>query len=503
MKRGFIMAVLGSVCISLAGATVGADESISYRVSELLVASSPSSSRSEEWKPGQGIALEVSGMEWIDDTLALSIRKGEIWMVDGALTGDPEKVSYRLFASGLHEPLGVTRDGDDLLVSQRAEITRLQDRDKDGVADTFLTECDGWNVSGNYHAYTYGPERDGKGDLWVTLNLGMGDLANNSVGWRGWGGVIGESGEFLPKSFGMRSPCGLGANLEGDMFFSDQQGTWIPATPIHHLRSGVFYGNQESLATMDDPAAPFQMTAIPKPNQLYPEAVAASPEFVPPAVWLPYNKMGRSATDIQLIDESGKFGPFDGQLLVGEFTNAAINRVFLEKVGGEYQGACFPFMTGFPAAVVRMAFGPDGSLFVGMTNRGWSSLGNRSYGLSRVSYSGSEPFAIQEMRAKPDGFELRFTRPVDPDTVAGAEVFSASRYTYLYSSAYGGEEMDTQPLKVKADDLSDDGMTLRLRVEGMKAGYVHELQVDGLLSSEGRSLDFPNAYYTLNQIPVE
>lgn len=482
---------------------IAAKEVPPYRIVELLAASSPSDSRSKEWKPGEGIPMEVSGMAWIGDTLAVSIRKGEVWMIDNALSEDREKIGYRLFASGLHEPLGLAVDGKDLLVSQRAEITRLQDNEGDGKADAYLTEGDGWNVSGNYHAYTYGPERDGKGNLWVTLNLGIGPLTNNSIGWRGWGGIIGEDGRFVPKSFGMRSPCGLGANREGDMFFSDQQGTWIPATPIYHLRPGVFYGNQESLGTLKSPGAPFQMSSIPKPNQPYPKALESCAEFVPPAVWLPYNKMGRSATDIQLIDEDGKFGPFDGQLLVGEFTNSAVNRVFLEKVDGEYQGACFPFLQNFPAAVVRLSFAPDGSLFVGMTNRGWSSLGNRSYGLQRVIHSGAAPFAIQEMRAKPDGFELRFTGPVDPGSITKPGALEMSSYTYQYSSKYGGNEIETKPHELGGIEVSEDGLRVRFQVKGLRPLFVHELRTNGIKSADGNTLDHPNAYYTLNRIPKE
>lgn len=470
-----------------------------YEVTEILTASSPSDSRSKEWKPGDGVTLEVSGMEWIGpDRLAVSIRKGEVWFLDGVLSKKPEEIRYTRFANGLHEPLGLLLDGKDLLVAQRAEITRLRDTNGDDIADEYLTEADGWGVTGNYHEYVYGPERDGKGNRWVTLNLGMGDLSDNGKGWKGWGGIIGKDGRFEPKSLGMRSPSGLGANLEGDMFFSDQQGTWIPATPVYHLRPGVFYGNQESLASLKSPEAPFQMTVVPKPNQPYPKALEESPEFVPPAVWLPYNKMGRSATDIQVIDQDGKFGPFDGQLLVGEFTNAAVNRVFLEKVGGEYQGACFPFLGGFPAAVVRLCFAPDGSLFVGMTNRGWSSLGNRSYGLSRVRLE-KAPFAIKEMRAKPDGFELVFTEAVDPASLKNA--FAMSSFTFQYSSAYGGEEMETAELKVVSATPSADGVSVRLVVEGLKPLYVHELRTTGLKSVSGRELDHPNGWYTLNRIP--
>jgi hypothetical protein len=479
---------------------VFAQDKPAYEVFELLTASSPNDSRSKEWKPGDGLALEVSGMEWIGpDRLAVAVRKGEVWFIDGALSKDREEIKYQLFASGLHEPLGLLRDGEDLLVAQRSEVTRLQDADKDGVADAYLTEADGWTVTGNYHAYTYGPKRDGRGDLWVTLNLGMGDLTDNSAGWHGWGGIIGSDGKFSPQSLGMRSPSGLGANREGDMFFTDQQGTWVPATPVYHLRPGVFYGNQESLGSLKNPAAPFQLTSVPQANLPYPEALTTSPEFVPPAVWLPYNKMGRSGTDIQVIDQDGKFGPFDGQLLVGEFTNSAVNRVFLEKVEGEYQGACFPFLEKFPAAVVRLAFAPDGSLFVGMTNRGWSSLGNRSYGLSRVNFTGTAPFAIQEMRARPDGFELLFTEAVDKASLGKA--FAMSSYTYQYSSAYGGDEIDTKTLEITNVTPSEDGLTVRLVVAGLRPGYVHELRTSGLKSDSGRALDFPNAYYTLNRLP--
>lgn len=479
-----------------------AEEKPSYEIFEILAASSPSHSRSAEWTPGDGIAMEVGGMAWLGSgELAVAIRKGEVWIVENALAETKEEITFRLFASGLHEPLGVLVDGPDLLVAQRAEVTRLRDTDGDGVADAYLTECDGWNVSGNYHAYAYGPERDGAGERWVTLNLGMGKFADNATGWRGWGGVIGDDGSFVPKSLGMRSPSGLGANGAGDMFFTDQQGTWIPATPIYHLRPGKFYGNQESLASLENPDAPFRMETIPPANVPYPEALAAAPEFVPPAVWLPYNKMGRSATDLEWIDLDGKFGPFDGQFLVGEFTNAGISRVSLEKVGGEYQGACYPFLEGFPSAVFRLAFTPEGTLFVGLTNRGWSSLGNRSYGLCRVDFTGNSPFAIREMRAQPDGFEIEFTEPVDPASVEGA--FAMSSYTYEYSSRYGGEEILTKQHEIESVELSEDAVSVRLRVAGLRPLHVHELRTKGIRSGSGRELVTPNAYYTLNRIPEQ
>ena len=473
-----------------------------YERFEILTATSPTAPRSKTWQPGEGLALEVGGMTWTaDGRLAVTIRKGEVWLIDGVDGNSLEEINYQRFASGLHEPLGILQDGDSFLVAQRTEVTRLRDVDGDGVADEYLTAASGWNVSGAYHGYIYGPEKDGVGNLWITTNIDMGEHADNDGAWRGWGLTLNKNGTPKPQAGGMRSPSGLGANLEGDMFYSDQQGTWMPATPIHQLRRGVFYGNPSGMASQDLRGSPIKMNLELPENILYPEALEKVPTLVPPAVWLPYNKVGRSATDIQVIDQDGKFGPFDGQLLIGEFTNTEVNRVFLEKVGGEYQGACFRFLDKFPSAVFRLTFDPAGNLYVGMTNRGWSSLGNRAYGLVRVNWNGTIPFEIKEMKAKHDGFELVFTEPVDPQTASDIGSYQLHNYTYLYSHAYGSDEWDGEDNIITEAIVSEDRLTVRLRVNGLRAHYVHELHAKGVTNPSGKTLIHPEAYYTLNRIP--
>ena len=484
----------------LSAAALGAAPS--YDIADILTASTAADTRAKDWKPGQGLALEVSGMDWTaDGRLALCIRKGEVWLLDGVLAPKPDKVGFKLFAAGLHEPLGLLRDGKDLLVTQRTETTRLRDVDGDGVADEYLTAGAGWNVSGAYHGYAYGPKRDGRGDLWVTLNVDMGDHSDNKAPWRGWGGIIGKDGRFVPMAAGMRSPCGLGANREGDMFCVDQQGTWIPTTPIYHLRKGAFFLNPEGIASEKLPDSPLRLSAKIPEKRPYPDAVRALPEMRPPAVWMPYNKMGRSGTDLAVCDAGGKFGPFDGQMFVAEFTDAKISRVFMEKVGGEYQGACFPFVGGFASGIVRLTFAPDGSLMVGMTSRGWSSLGTKAYGLQRLRYNGNVPFAIKEMRARPDGFELVFTKPVDRARAVDVASYRMSSYTLLYSGAYGSDEILTAPNPVTSAVVAADGLSVRLKVGALRELHIHELHADGVKSEAGEPLDHADAYYTLNRIP--
>lgn len=448
------------------------------------------------------LTLEVSGLARLPGgRLAVAIRKGEVWIAENPYAEDGAGIRWRRFASGLHEPLGLAFREGNLFTTQRTEVTRLRDTDADGVADEYLCVAKGWGVSGNYHEYAYGPKLDHAGNFWVTLNCTMGKRPLAQDDWRGYSLCIAPSGEWQPVSGGMRSPCGIGINANGDVFYSEQQGNWNAAGAVHHIRQGAFHGHADSFAFCERPGAPFARPAQMVERVPVPEAARRMPVFKLPAVWLPYRKMGMSATDIVLDATAGKFGPFEGQFFVGEFAMSQINRVFLEKVSGEYQGACFPFFDGFQSGVLRLEFGDDGSLFAGQTNRGWNSFGTRSYGLQRVIWNGLTAFEIKTMAARPRGFRLTFTRPVRRESVPVA-AWRMRSYTYEYHAEYGGPEVETKELAVRIAEVADDARSLEIIVDGLREGYVHELQVEGLLSVEGEALVHPVAFYTLNRIPV-
>jgi len=479
-----------------------------YAVTELFTSRTLSHSRDTAWRPGKGVAMEVGGLDVLPDgRLAVAIRKGEVWLIENPSAESVEFMEMRPFAVGLHEPLGVLYHDKSLYVTQRTELTRLRDTDGDGLADEYIRAAGGWHVSGNYHEYIFGPKRDGHGNLWITTNLGIGQGSDNKKPWRGWGLMLTPEGDLKPMCAGMRSPSGIGANAAGDMFFTDQQGNWVPTNTLHHLRKGAFYGHPDGLAPQARPDAPFDSPVKTKRYASYTEAVKAIPQLVPPAVWFPYMKMGRSATDILLDDTGGRFGPFAGQLFVGDFTHSSIHRVFLEKVDGEYQGACFPFREGFPAAVVRMALtkkiakGDNAEMFVGMTNRGWNSRGDASYGLHRLKWTGKTPFEIKTMQATPEGFRLTFTQPIDPVTASDPAGYRMISYTYPYSSAYGGDEIQTKQLTVSKAIVSKDRRSVHLIVSPLRPLFVHELKAAGVRSASGVPLLHPDAYYTLNRIP--
>jgi glucose/arabinose dehydrogenase len=508
------------LCCSLLGfvSAVGANhESDYYRIVTIATSEAKTDSRAKFWKPApDDLVLEVSGIAALSDNrIAVSIRKGEIWLLAGVYDDPPSNVTYHQFATALHEPLGLAAHDGALYTVQRSELTKIRDTDGDQVADEYLTVAKGWGTTGNYHEYAYGPVLDRQGNWWLTLNIGLGVKADqprvltdpvlgvSQARWRGWGMKVTPQGELIPVCAGMRSPSGLGINQAGDMFYTDQQGNWVGTNTLHHMRRGAFFHHPESLASMSEPESPLR-GVIKIPNGLpFPAAVERFPQLTPPAVWFPYKKVGQSTTDIVWDDSDGKFGPFAGQLFVGEFTLSSIQRVFLEKVDGQYQGACFPFRAGLASAVIRLTQGSDGSLFAGLSNRGWSSLGPAAYGLQRVVWTGKSPFEIQQMQARPDGFELTFTKPVDPVSAGDPESYSISSHTYLYHETYGSEEILKDTLDVRRAIVSDDRRVVRLQVDGLRELFVHELVADKVRSSEGQSLLHPDAYYTLNKIPTE
>jgi len=104
-------------------------------------------------------------------------------------------------------------------------------------------------------------------------------------------------------------------------------------------------------------------------------------------------------------------------------------RMTLEKVSGVYQGACFPFREGYASGLVRIRFGIDGSLFGGMTSRGWASTGPAPYALQRLVWTGKNPFEMKNIVAKPDGFEIDFTIPVDRKAAQDAERYEVNGFT--------------------------------------------------------------------------
>lgn len=449
--------------------------------------------------------LEVGGLATMPDgRLAVSTRRGEIWIVENPYQKNSHQTYYRRFASGLHEILGLAYQDGVFYCSQRGELTKITDTDRDGVADVYEPIYQ-FELSGNYHEYTYGPVFDKNGDMLVTLNLAWIGFGEGKFSkWRGWLVKIKPDGTLEPQSAGLRSPAGYSINEDGDIFYGENQGDWVGSGRVTHLAKGDFAGNPGGLKWAKEPNSPFKLSLEDIPDNGSPmfEAAKKVKNLKLPAVWFPHAIMGISTSDIIQDTTKGRFSPFPGQYFVADQGQSKVMRMFMEKVNGVYQGFCINYREGFQSGILRERFGLDGSMFVGMTSRGWGSTGKADFGLQRLVWNGLTPFEINEIHAKSDGFELSFTQPVDVKSVKNAASYALRSYIYKYHHQYGSPIIDVKDLKIKGISVSADKKTVRIALDAIRQYFIHEFVLKGIVNEEGEPLLHETAYFTLNQIPA-
>lgn len=458
--------------------------------SEIFRPSSASTSafRSEAFPLPKAANLLVGGMDFLPNgDLALCTWAGEVWIVEGA-QGAPAAAKYRRFARGLAEPMGLAvRDGK-IYVGTKQALYRLTDTDGNGEADLFECLNQSWGYTGSYNAFVYGPVFDKAGNF-ILANAGH--SGRWDAPYMGWGIRISPDGTKLDAiCSGFREPNGIGTfGPDRDVFVSENQGAWMGACKLNHVTPGKFYGHP---------------SAWPAKQQEY----GKHTRFDPPAVWFPY-KLARSTTGIIEITDD-LFGPFKGQLMVGDFQNAIVTRVQLEKVNGEYQGAVWPFLKQFQSGVNRLAYGPDGKLYVGGCQApvSWKAVAPLDFALERISYTGKLPFEVKEVHALRDGFELTFTQPVEAKAAADPESYDVTQYGLKYHAKYGSPEFDhdgkenaTTAIKVGGATVSPDKLKVRLQLSGWKPGYVTMVRSLDVKNAGGDSLMNDTFWYTLNQLP--
>jgi glucose/arabinose dehydrogenase len=438
------------------------------------------------------VFLEGGGLGFLaDGRLAVSTRRGFVYLVEGATAEDPSHAGFTRYASGLHEALGLNiGPHGEICVAERGGLTRLRDADGDGEADSFQNICSAWGLSGNFHEYTLDLERDPRGNFYTALclsDLGDGRGSNGSpVPWRGWVVQIAPSGELVPWCLGLRCANGLGWNSAGELFGTDNQGPWVAASPVYHLRRDHYYGSPASRQWLDRAGSDEARRR-------------AAQQPTPPAVWIPYEEFCMSAADIVCDTTGGRFGPFSDQLFVGDMMKGTIVRVALEQVNGEYQGACFLFRRGV-GAVNRMTFGPDGKLYLARASRGWGG-GGRGEGLARIEFTGDTPLEIERIHLLPDGFEIRFTSPLAPfDLTRIAREIHLEQFRYEYWEKYGSPKVGREVLTVETVTPSHDRRTMTIRTTGLKAGHVCHLTLPRLSEELGHVLLHTDAFYTMNQL---
>ena len=454
-----------------------------------------------------GIDDQVGGLAFLDDgRLAVAFHRGEVFIrqTDG---------SWKQFAEGLHEPLGLLPDGKGaLIVMQRPELTRLEDTNNDGKADRYRTLWDGFGMTGNYHEFAFGPARGPDGALYVALNLAssgagvfkeirgtwseIGQASRQQlmsgqtktagrmysrVPYRGCIMRIADGGRGAAELYatGFRSPNGIGFDAQGRLLVNDNQGDWRGSSPLQVVTKGSFNGHPASLVWTPgwDKGDPLALPV----DELEKRRQAPGGVFI-------QGELSNSPTQPAVFPKS--WGALAGQVVFGEMNAARLVRFVGEDIGGVHQGAMIPFLDtkALRNGNHRLAFAPDGALHVGKTHLSWA--GNN--GIVRIEAPKALPALIESVHLTATGFEVRFTEAID---LASYQV-SLRRFRYLYHVRYGSPKTDEAPLLVRSNILSKDRRTMAIELgEPIREGFIHELSFPGIRSAAGEEILGPIAYY--------
>ena len=438
------------------------------------------------------VVLEVGGFVERAGSLFVCTRRGEVWRIDDPKSAAPKA---SLWAEGLQEPLGLLDHQGWLYCAQRGELSRMRDKAGLGRMDELETVAAGWHLSGNYHEYCFGPALAPDGSFWLTLNKPFGDEPFGRADYRGFAvRVAADGSDWTAECSGLRSPAGVGTAPWGEVFYTDNQGEWCASSKFALLQRGDFHGHPWGIDSCALPRSRAESPGEVKSGLRMAEAARTIPHFALPAVWIPYDDLGRSPAGF-VWDEAGNFGPYRGQVFVGDQYSSEVFRISIEKVQGRWQGACYPFRRGMKCGITRLCWSADGSLWCGMTNRGWGSLGQSEHGIQRLVWRGERPFDLVEAKATAEGFRLRFSEPLDPASVASIQVRS---FTYDHHSAYGCPPRDKREHAVTA---VADGAEALLSVSGLEDVRVYAIDASTARAASGAPLWHGKAWYTRNAAP--
>ncbi|MBL9202965.1 MAG: hypothetical protein JNL39_20810, partial [Opitutaceae bacterium] len=410
-----------------------------------------------------------------DGTGVVPTLDGDIWLARG-LADAGGRVRWRRFASGLHEPMTVAIRDNAIFVFDKNAVWRLRDTDGNGEADAheLFSNCFGQTADMREFPSQI---RLGPGGEFV---IAKGGQQATTLGKHN-GSVLRLSADGRTATvlgYGFRQP-NIGVNPRtGLVTSSDQQGQYIPSTPLHIVRDRQFYGF----------LAPFQ------PKEIYPSPPAD------PLTWIPHPINTSALSQAWLY--GAKMGPLTDALVHIGFNKPEIFRVLMNDRGPRPQAAVVSVTRDFKFTPLNGAVNPaDGQFYVaGFQVLGWGNVLDVAAGLGRVRYTGAPVTIPREIVPTDRGVLVKFDVALDAKKAADAASYSVQTWGYQRTYKYGSPQFkaDGTPgqdsFVPSAAYLSRDGKSVFIAVPGLKP--VQQLRVGWSLATAAGAAFDDNAYTT-------
>jgi len=434
--------------------------------------------------------IRCSGFDWIDKTtVAICSLSGDVWIVSG-VDDKLQNVTWKRFASGLYQPLGLRVVNGLVYVLGRDQITRLHDQNKDGEADFYENFNNDFALSDHYHEFCLNLDTDSKGNFYFTKG---GDLGQAKHAHHGCFLRVSADGKKLDVvATGLRAPNGMGIGPNDEFTSSDNEGNWVPTSRVNVMKPGGFYGHVFTAHRGTDPD-----------------------DYDKPLFWLAYNQDNSSGGQVWVT--SDKWGPFSGQMLHASYGKSSLFKTWNETVDGQIQGGYVRFPLRFDSGIMRSRFSPfDGQLYTAGL-RVWQSNAAKEGAFHRVRYTGKPVVMPTQLNVKPNGVEITFTAPLEEETAADPGSYAVDQWNYKWAKDYGSklysvkdptkaidkslESAQGDPVEIKSVKLSNGNRTVFLEyAEPVVPVMQHHIRFN-LNDEKGNPLKIEELFQTINAVP--
>jgi hypothetical protein len=416
-----------------------------------------------------------------DGRAAICTFHGDVWIVSG-IDGGLEKVTWRRFATGLFQPLGLKVVAGKIYVTGRDQITRLHDLNGDGEADFYENFNNDTVVTANYHEFCLDLQTDRAGNFYYAK--GSPWTPDVQTPHQGTMLKVSKDGSKLEVyASGLRAPNGAGMGPHDELTVSDNQGHWMPASKLNLVKKGGFYGMMPAAQheielrkgersyklNPSDPKLRKEQSVAP-----FDKDAPVPTEYDQPICWLPMNMDNSSGGQVWATTD--KWGPLKNHMLFMSYGRGTLFHVMTEEVDGVTQAAMVKFPLKFQTDLMRGRVNPkDGQVYVSGL-RGWQTDGSKDGGFYRVRYTGKPVHTPLELHALKDGAEIKFTGELDAASATDAANYAIEEWNYTYSGNYGSPEISVADPAAKKHDkpeiksvrLAKDKKTVLLEIPGFQ-----------------------------------
>ncbi|HEY1764337.1 MAG TPA: DUF6797 domain-containing protein [Opitutaceae bacterium] len=408
-----------------------------------------------------------------DGRAAIVTIDGDVWLLDG-LKGDLESVRWRRFASGFNDPLGLAIRQGQIFVFDRLGIWRLVDSSGRGEADRYELFSNAFAQSAESREYAAGIKLVPDGSFVIS----KGGIEEVTLG-KDNGTVLrvapdGRSARRL--GWGFRNPL-IGVDpVSGMVTSSDQEGNYVPATPLYIVAGDRYHGFLPGFV----------------PHEAYPAPIDE------PLTWIPHNVSPSAVTQTWL--RGTRMGPLNGSLVLVSYYFPELFRVMIDREGGRPQGAVTSITRDFKFAPLNASVDPvDGTLFVAGLKI-FGTAAEQVAGLARVRYTGAPSLLLRSVQPGEKGIRLEFDSSIDPGS-ARPGAFVVERWDYHRTHEYGSLHylpngtVGQEVLPVSGVSVSRDGRQVTLAIQGMNT-KVMQMAVRWSLRSAGEQAMTSAAFFT-------